>query len=384
MKILVFVEKFMSPTLLFIYNEIQELSKTNDVLLVTTKHIKETAKDYPFEPMKVIPFTPGKVATKTNWLLEKNDIYFTRKNHSFSKSLNSLVKTFKPDVIHSHFGYESIILLDNLSDYNGPVFITFHGYDASEMLKRKSYIKKLNTLFGKFNVIPLYVSDETRKDLVNAGINMSNGRLLYCGVNTSYLIPSSNHKNSDKYTFLQISSFIEKKGHIYTLQAFKKFLESVADKSRYRLILAGGGPLLEKIKKETTNLGLNSYVEFTGFITHPEIYPLLQQADVFVHHSIIASKGEKEGIPTTIMEAMAMELPVISTWHAGIPELVIDGVNGYLVKEKDIDAYAQRMKDILTWNHLPASRQKAQDLFSSEVHNKNLLDIYNNAISSFT
>jgi len=364
----------MSPTLLFIYNEITELAKNNEVLLVTTNHLAGTEEDFPFKNIKVIPYAPGKIKQKLNWVLEQNDIYLTRKNSVFSKGINTLIESFKPDVIHGHFGYESLILLENLENPPCPIFVSFHGYDASEMLKRKCYVKKLNHYIDTLNVTPIYVSNFMKKDLENGGVHLKNARLLYYGTDMDYFKPANS--SNTKFTFLQISSFNEKKGHTYTLQAFKKFLDSVAEKDKYRLILAGGGALLEPIKKEAKNLGLSNNVEFTGIITYKETYPLLQQANVFVHHSITSSNGMKEGIPNALMEAMAMELPVISTLHAGIPELVEDGVNGYLIKERDVDAYAARMKDILAWKKLPENRQKVQQLFSREAHNKNLLSIY--------
>jgi len=382
MKILVFVEIFMSPTILFIYNEINELSKDNEVLLLTTKRVKENEKKYPFENISIIPFNPTKAALKASWLLEKYDIYFTRKNNAFGKNVEALISSFKPDVIHAHFGYESLILLENIKNPPCPVFVSFHGYDATQMIHRKCYVKKLNHYFDNFNVTPIYVSNYMRNEMENAGIHLKNGKLLYYGTDIDFFKPAVTTSTHDKFTFLQISSFIEKKGHTYTLQAFKKFLDSVQDKRRYKLILAGGGPMLEEIKNQTSNIGLSDFVEFTGFIAHKETLALLQQADVFVHHSIISSKGMKEGIPNTLMEAMAMELPIISTLHAGIPELVEEGINGYLVKEKDVDAYAQRMKDILTWKHLPANRQKVKDLFSYATHKRNLMKIYQDGISS--
>ena len=104
---------------------------------------------------------------------------------------------------------------------------------------------------------------------------------------------------------------------------------------------------------------------------------LLLEANAFVHHSITASNGDAEGLPNAIIEAMAMELPVISTWHAGIPELIEDGVNGYLVKEKDVDTYVKRMKDILEWKYQPKNREKIVSHFSNEVHCQSLIKIYN-------
>ncbi len=366
----------MSPTLLFIYSEIQELSKTNDVLLVATERVPGSEKNYPFENLTVIPYTPNTVARKISWVLEKRDIYLTRKNHDFSKKINALIASFKPDIIHGHFGYESIILLENIKKPPCPIFISFHGFDASEMLKLKCYVKKLNYYIEKLHFTPICVSNFMRQDMENAGINLKSARLLYYGTDLDFFKPGPKLTHTNNFIFLQISSFLEKKGHIYTMLAFKKFLETVPDKTRYKLILAGGGPLFEKVKSESIELDLSKYIEFPGILSHKDTLPFLQNADVFVHHSITSSSGMKEGIPNALMEAMAMELPVISTLHAGIPELVEDGVNGYLVAEKDTDAYAGRMKDILSWKRLPVNRQKVQDLFSRKAHYRNLMNIY--------
>jgi colanic acid/amylovoran biosynthesis glycosyltransferase len=206
---------------------------------------------------------------------------------------------------------------------------------------------------------------------------MQNAELLYYGINTDFFNSTLKNKiNEDIFTFLQISAFKEKKGHIYTLRAFKVFLDKVKDRKKYKIILAGGWTLLEQIKKEAILLGISEYIEFTGPINHDEAKQLLLRANVFIHHSITAFNGDTEGLPNAIIEAMAMELPILSTWHAGIPELVEDSVNGYLVYEKDIAFYAQRMKDILNWEYQPKNREKVISLFSNEVHFQSLNRIY--------
>ena len=100
--------------------------------------------------------------------------------------------------------------------------------------------------------------------------------------------------------------------------------------------------------------------------------------DVFVHHSITGDNGAQEGIPNAVAEAMAMELPVISTFHAGIPELVENNVNGFLIKEKDIENYVHCMQEIIKWDYLPTNRTLIESRFSIQSHIKNLLNIYEN------
>lgn len=288
---------------------------------------------------------------------------------------------FRPEVIHAHFGYEAIKLLDNLNDISTPILITFHGYDASQMLRRKAYVKKLNCLLNKFNFISICVSGFIRQNLISAGVHLRKTELLYCGTDTEFFTPPVTNDIKKPFTFLQISTFNEKKGHVYTLQAFKKFLSGTENKKEYKLVLAGGWILFEEIKELCAQMDLNEYVEFPGIVNATQARELLAAADVFVHHSVTASNGDTEGLPTAIMEAMAMELPILSTYHAGIPELIEDSVNGYLVREKDVDAYARRMSDIVSWKKLPLNREKIVKDFSRKGHNEKLFAIYKTCIN---
>ena len=82
------------------------------------------------------------------------------------------------------------------------------------------------------------------------------------------------------------------------------------------------------------------------------------------------------------MEAMALELPVITTWHSGIPELVEDGLNGFLIEEKDVDTYAEKMEEILSWGLIPENREVILKTFSLDVHMNKLLNLYASATAT--
>src|ERR1700761_7871681 len=129
MKVLVFVEKFMSPTLTFVYNEITELAKHHEVKVLCTERIN--GEKFPFANTIIIPFKLNIIRRKFVWHGEKNEAFMSRKNVKFGIKVNRLMEEFNPDVIHGHFGYESIKLLDNINIHNTPIFISFHGYDAS-------------------------------------------------------------------------------------------------------------------------------------------------------------------------------------------------------------------------------------------------------------
>jgi len=213
------------------------------------------------------------------------------------------------------------------------------------------------------------------KNVLNAGVSINKHHILYYGTDVSQFERKKTNHPKQPFTFVQISSFAEKKGHQTTLRAYRKFLDSDPPMET-QLIFGGGGEGMDKIKNLTIDLKLENHVQFKGWVNIAAARDLLEIAHAFLHHSIVASNGDMEGIPNAIMEAMAMKLPVISTIHSGIPELVEDGVNGYLVEENDIRHYAQRMKDILSWEHLNENRQKVLDKFEKENHGQELIKFY--------
>jgi len=374
MKILLFAYSFGSNLDTFINNEIKYLSQKHQVKCVCYNYINE----FKIDNVEEIKTNNNSIFYKLKWQLYKSDVYLTLKDKLFSKKIITLINDFKPDIIHCHFAYEALTLLDNFKNKNNiPIIIHFHGYGASKCLKRKSYIKKMKNYLAKPNIFPIYVSDFMKNNLENAGISMQKGIKLYYGINLNDFIPNPNHQKDTFFTFLQVSTLVEKKGIAFTLMAFKKFLANKKDKSKFQLILTGDNPKpLENYKKLVKELNIDKNVTFFGRANHQQVIDLMNNANVFIHHSITAENGDQEGIPNSIMEAMTMKLPVISTIHAGIPELVKDGVNGYLVKEKDVDTYAQRMEDILSWTLKDENREVIKQKFNYEMHNQILENFY--------
>jgi colanic acid/amylovoran biosynthesis glycosyltransferase len=121
------------------------------------------------------------------------------------------------------------------------------------------------------------------------------------------------------------------------------------------LQFVGDGPLLPEAQALVQTLGLSGIVEFRGGLEHGSALALLAQSDAFILPSITASDGNMEGVPVSIMEAMALQKPVISTWHSGIPELVEHGVSGLLVPEQDVETLSRAI-EVLADN--PAERAR--------------------------
>ncbi len=379
MKILVFCETFAPPTLTFIYNEVFTLAQKNDVLIVTTKRINEHL--FPFEKIIEIPFYGHNIDYRIRKTLRAIDFEIGSKKKSFEKKIKNVVDDFQPDVIHCHFGYESWLFLLNFGQQKIPIFLHFHGFDASHKLKSLRYCKTLNNILMRNDVTPIFVSNfmhlNVEKHLCR---KINNWKLLYYGTDCDFFtrIESRIHKNP--FVFLQISSFVEKKGHEFTVKSFKKFIAANPNLD-CKLIFGGDGFLRKEIEKLVQELDIQHLIEFKGTVNRQEAKDLMENAHCFLHHSVTSYPiGDMEGIPNALMEAMSMQLPVISTFHSGIPELVENGKHGFLVAERDIDDYATKMQEILSWNYLPESREKVIQGFEKQQHGRLLESYYREKI----
>jgi glycosyltransferase involved in cell wall biosynthesis len=144
---------------------------------------------------------------------------------------------------------------------------------------------------------------------------------------------------------LAVGRFVEKKAPYLTILAFKKVLEWLPEA---RLVMAGGGILYDVCCKLIKALHIEHAVELRGIIDHDDVATLMQQSRVFVQHSLVPASGDTEGTPVAILEAGAAGLPVVSTKHAGISDVVVDGKTGFLVDEGDIDAMSDHMYQLLS------------------------------------
>ncbi len=379
MKILVFCETFAPPTLTFIYNEISTLAQKNEVLIVTTKRINEHL--FPFEKIVETPFYSHNIDYRIRKTLRAIDFEIGSKKKSFEKKIKNVVDTFQPDVIHCHFGYESWLFLLNFEQQKIPIFLHFHGFDASHKLTSLRYCKTLNNILMRSDVTPIFVSNfmhsNVEKHLCR---KIDNWKLLYYGTDCDFFTRIENKIDKNPFIFLQISSFVEKKGHEFTVRAFKKFVET-NPYTNCKMIFGGDGFLREQISNLVQELDIQRFIEFKGIVNRQEAKNLMENAHCFLHHSVTSYPiGDMEGIPNALMEAMSMQLPVISTFHSGIPELVEDGKHGFLVAERDIDDYAAKMQEILSWNYLPESREKVIKGFEKQQHGRLLESFYQEKI----
>ena len=375
MKILAYSKSDSVVTLTFIRNELKYVQKTHELLLIYSEgEINSEKKSY---ISKKIPYKFNKIINKLRWWLEQSELYYWLYIYLFSVKINKVIEDFKPDIIHCHFGTDFLKVMSNLNNQNKriPILISFYGFDATERLKNKAVLKKYKHYLTLPNVHSIAVSNSLTEN-INTIIKPCNyAKTLNSGIDTDFYYRKKVELNSEEFVFLQVSSFIFKKGHAFTLEAFKIFITQ-NNLYKYKFIIVGLGTLEDEIKRQIIRLNLEDYVFLQGPITPEEMIDLSSRVNCFVHMSITTENGDQEGLPNVLLEAMSLELPILSTFHAGIPEIVENGVNGILCEEKNISQYVDGFNKIVNWTICPQNRLKIINKFSLASHMESLNKIY--------
>ncbi len=257
----------------------------------------------------------------------------------YDQLLKDSFKQKKIDCVLAEYGPTAERYLECVKELNIPLIVHFHGYDASKydvLRKCENYHRIFS--YASYVVV---VSKKMRDDLIALGCSKNKLVLTPCGPDPDFLKITPTFS---KQQFIAAGRFVDKKAPYYLLLSFA---EVVKDFPNAQLIMAGQGELWNTCKNLSVTLGLEKNVSLPGIISPEQFQGYLSESLAFVQHSVIAEDGDSEGTPVAVLEASAAGLPVISTYHAGIPDVVIDGETGLLVQEHDYMSMAKKMKQIL-------------------------------------
>jgi len=278
--------------------------------------------------------------TLKNTLLDRSQFkLFKRLSYFWKVKLLKSLRDNKIDSILIEYGNHAHNLLPLLKKLEIPFVVHFHGYDASV----NSVVETCNNYKDVFNLANkvIVVSNVMKQKIENMGCTKNKIVLSTYGPNDLFF----NIKPTfSKKQFISIGRFVEKKAPNLLILAISKV---VAKYPSYVLKMAGDGVLLNDCKNLVTNLGIGNNVQFMGVVT-PELYRNeLQNSLAFVQHSITADNGDMEGTPLAVLEASAAGVPVVSTYHAGIPDVIIHEQTGLLCEEKDVQKMAENLIELI-------------------------------------
>lgn len=295
-------------------------------------------------------------------------------------ALDSLIQQNSIDILHIHAGDLAPELFSKNS-INIPAIISFHGVNVPKGADTRNLSwDTYKQAFDKAELI-LTVSEKWKHDLVSLGAPSNKVSVHHMGIDTDAFRPIDTIKTTD---ILSIGRFVEKKGFEYAIEAVK-MLDEQGFNIKYELI--GDGILFDKYKKITSNIKGNSNVIFSGKKDRAYIINALNRTKYFIAPSIVAQDGDEEGIPMTIMEAASTGLPIISTIHKGIQEVITDNFSGLLVPERNIESIAQAIKTLILKPDLCTllgtnARKKILEDFNLKIQNNRMFSIYLNILNA--
>jgi colanic acid/amylovoran biosynthesis glycosyltransferase len=278
----------------------------------------------------------------------------------------NFVKEQRISILHAHHAQLGMLLLPFKEKTNLPLVTSIRGRDATMANQPVGYFDSMQLLFeqgDQFFPVCDYLADR-----INSwGCPSEKIRVLYGGVDLSQFhyrpLPQRETLN-----ILSMGRLVEKKGHHVLMKAFQRI------KNRFphaTLTIIGGGELEEYLKSLASQLNLGDSFRLLKHLPKDKVREHMANADLFCAASLTASNGDVEGIPNTLKEAMATGVPVLSTYHAGIPELITPGKEGLLAKENDVDELAEAIEFMFThreqWEtYTTAARQKVEQAFDLE------------------
>ncbi|HXV96970.1 MAG TPA: glycosyltransferase, partial [Anaerolineae bacterium] len=285
------------------------------------------------------------------------------------------------DHLHVHFALNATTLALVVARLTGiPFSFTAHANDIFAnpiLLPEKIKEARFIVAISEYNIRFMY-------NIVPAQETLDKSYLVHCGIDVQKFAPPDQRPAQVQPTILAVGRLVEKKGYPYLIKACKILAERGYD---FRCLILGGGPHEARLKEMVQAYNLGERVLLKGIVFQEHLGDYLKQADIFVLPCIVGSDQDMDGIPNTLMEAMSMEIPTISTNISGIPELIEDGKTGLLVPPEDEIALAEAIISLLENAELrhalgQAGRSKVVEEFEIEKNAHRLLRIFKSRLNN--
>ena len=313
--------------MLHIYRQITGLRRCTPVVIAQKR---ENAERYPFEPVHIVPKAPTHFLRRF-WFRQVRDQPWQISDPEL-RALQAVLTETRARLLHIYFGHIAVHLLPLIRAWKNPSIVSFHGADVMVDMNKPAYREATLRMLDAVALV-LVRSESLRSALVDLGCDPEKIEIQRTGIPLDeFPFRERTAPKNGEWRFVQAGRLIEKKGLPVTIRAFEVFVRQYPNAS---LTIAGEGPLLREVETLARELKIAQRVSFTGFLSQEQLREIYYRSHIFLHPSQIGRDGNQEGIPNSMLEAMATGLPVFATEHGGIPEAVEHGVSGVLVPERD-------------------------------------------------
>ncbi len=322
---------FLPLTTGWIYDQIRALKRYRPIVVTQAR---QNLDRFPFEPI----FSTEDFSPERRMVLR-----LIRKVRGTYAGYENWIREHDATLIHAHFGQEGYRCLSAKQHVGIPMVTTFYGMDVSALPRQKIWRKRYERLFAEGELF-LVEGSSMGECLIALGCAANRVVVQHLGVDLEK-IPFGADCRGKPPVVLTYAVFREKKGLRYAIRAFAKIADKYPD-AQLRMI--GDGPLRSQLEAEIRNLRLGARVHMLGMLPHTAALKELRRAAVLLYPSVTATDGDTEGgAPIALIEAMAMGVPIVSSLHADIPEVVIDETCGLLFVERDVAGLAEGLEAAL-------------------------------------
>jgi colanic acid/amylovoran biosynthesis glycosyltransferase len=320
------------------YRQITALERCRPVVIAQKR---EQAGRYPFEPIYIVP-KPATHFLRRFWFRQMRDVPWQISDREL-RALQTILSKTAASLLHIYFGQIAVHLLPLIRSWKKPSIVSFHGADVTVDMNKPAYHEATLRMLDAVKLV-LVRSESLRRAVIDLGCDERKIEIQRTGIPLDEF--SFRERNfvtaAIEWRFVQAGRLIEKKGLPVTLRAFALFLRQHPNAN---LTISGEGPLLGQLQKLSGELNIDNRVSFTGFVSQEQLREIYDESHIFLHPSQTGHDGNQEGIPNSMLEAMASGLPVFATQHGGIPEAIENGVSGVLVPERDHEKLAAALLD---------------------------------------
>jgi len=332
--------------MLHIYRQITGVRRVQPVVIAQKR---ENSDRFPFDKIDVVGKPPTHFLRRFWFRQVRNKPW--RISAREVSALTEVLNRENAQLLHIFFGHIAVHLLPLIRAWSKPSIVSFHGADVLVDMEKPAYRRATKQMLDA--VTRVFVrSASLQRAVIELGCDENKIDIVRTGIPLDqFPFRDREFPANGEWRFVQASRLIEKKGLATTLHAFTAFL---AHYPRATLTIAGEGPMLRELKELTRKLKIDNRVSLPGFVAPEKLREIYYASHIFLHPSETGSDGNQEGIPNSMLEAMATGLPVLATDHGGIPEAIENGVSGILVPERDYEALSHALlkavqdRDLLT------------------------------------
>ena len=328
---------FLKPEMLHIYRQITSLRRVRPVVIAQKR---ENADRFPFQNIRVVK-KPALHFLRRTWFKQIADRPWQISPAEVRATERALTES-NAELLHIYFGHIAMLLRPLIRQWQKPSLVSFHGADVLVDMQKPAYRRATEEMLSLVRRV-LVRSDSLRQAVIDLGCAPEKIEIQRAGIPLAdFSFRERSIPGDAQWRLLQAGRLIEKKGLKTTLRAFARFQKEFP---AARLTIAGEGPQLEELQSFARELQIDGAVDFVGFVSQEELRELLYSSHIFLHPSETGRDGNQEGVPNSMLEAMASGLPVFATRHGGIPEAIENNVSGMLANERDHRALGDGLID---------------------------------------